>query len=244
MIVRKIRRIAQFSFGTIANYGLLSLDPRQKARPRETRDRWVQAWAQGLLRAFNVSVLDGSRIPTFQSALVVANHRAALDVPLLLSRFGGRIVGRGDLADWPLLGKPAKGIGTLFLDRTDLRSALTTMREMETALRSGDRILLFPEGTTFADDEVRPFAPGSFLSAIRANVPVVPVGIAYKGDSAVFVGESFGKHLWRASATRSTEVAMVVGEPMSFSRKEASIAHERVRERVQLLVLEARKQLG
>ena len=57
---------------------------------------------------------------------------------------------------------------------------------------AGQTVIVFPEGTTFAGDEVRPFHAGAFVAALRTGAEIVPVGLAYqRGSGAAFVDESF-----------------------------------------------------
>jgi 1-acyl-sn-glycerol-3-phosphate acyltransferase len=55
---------------------------------------------------------------------------------------------------------------------------LRQMREMETLLREGESIFVFPEGTFTSEDGVRPFQLGAFKAAVDAGVPIVPVSLA------------------------------------------------------------------
>jgi 1-acyl-sn-glycerol-3-phosphate acyltransferase len=63
-------------------------------------------------------------------------------------------------------------------DRGNAGSRLRQMREMETLLREGESIFVFPEGTFTKEDGVRPFQLGAFKAAVAAGVPVVPVSLA------------------------------------------------------------------
>ncbi|MBI3405138.1 MAG: 1-acyl-sn-glycerol-3-phosphate acyltransferase, partial [Acidobacteria bacterium] len=45
-------------------------------------------------------------------------------------------------------------------------------------LKAGVSYLIFPEGTRSPDGRLRPFKKGSFVMAIRAGVPVVPVSVS------------------------------------------------------------------
>src|SRR6478609_5701447 len=96
-------------------------------------------------------------------------------------------VSRADLAGWPVIGLAARRVGTLFVDRSDKRSGAAVINAMITGLESGRGVMVYPEGTTFAGDEVRPFRAGAFLAAQRAGAEIVPVGIAYGGDGASFL---------------------------------------------------------
>jgi len=198
------------------------------------RDRWVRRWSDALLRLFAITVdayIPGRRAPD-RGRLVVANHRAAIDVAVLLGMFGGRMVSRADLSGWPVVGAAAKAVGTIFVDRESALSGAHTIRTIRSALEAGDTVCLFPEGTTFEGDVVRPFHAGAFISALRTRAEIVPVGIAYeRGSEAAFVGESFVQHLTRMAGAKPTRVG---------KRTRAADLCARAHAAVQALVTEAR----
>lgn len=188
-------------------------------RRAEVRDAWVKRWARGLLSLFRIEVLvDGAPPPREAGAagrLVVANHRSAIDIGVLLATFGGTMVSRADLAGWPVVGAAARAVGTVFVDRKSAESGAATIRAIQRHLEDGATIILFPEGTTFDGDEVRPFFRGAFIAAARAGAEIVPVGLAYPRNSgAAFVNESFPAHLARMSRSDGTRMALAVGSPI------------------------------
>jgi 1-acyl-sn-glycerol-3-phosphate acyltransferase len=188
------------------------------ARARLT-DRWVARWSQSLLDLFGIRLILEGADPanTAPGKLVVANHRSTIDVGILLRHFGGHMVSRADLAQWPVVGPAARSVGTIFVDRTDIASGAAALRAMRETLQRGETVIVFPEGTTFADDEVRPFHAGPFVAAHTAKVAVVPVGLAYGHTSgAAFVNETFLSHLGRMARTPSSQVAMVIGDALAF----------------------------
>jgi 1-acyl-sn-glycerol-3-phosphate acyltransferase len=175
--------------------------------------------------------------------LVVANHRSTADILVLLGAFGGRMVSRAALARWPLIGVAARVAGTVFVDRADAASGARTVRAIGRRLSDRQAVIVFPEGTTYAGDEVRPFRAGAFVAALRSGADVIPVGLAYARDSqAAFVGESFPAHLSRMTAADPSALAMCVGAPIAVDRKARSGAlRDRAHEEVQRLVLDARR---
>jgi 1-acyl-sn-glycerol-3-phosphate acyltransferase len=183
------------------------------------RDRWTRRWANSLLHLFGIHVSIVGVVPApapGRGRLVVANHRGAVDIALLLSTFGGHLVSRGDIEGWPIIGKAAKRVGTIFVDRQDASSGATAIRSMRQVLRAGGTVNVFPEGTTFADDAIHPFHAGAFVAALRTRAEVLPVAIAYeRGSQAAFVGESFMKHLTRMAGAPPTRVVVAVGEPFA-----------------------------
>jgi 1-acyl-sn-glycerol-3-phosphate acyltransferase len=206
-------------------------------------ERWVGAWCAALLRLFGVHVLSrGTRPPRGRGRLIVANHRSTADILVLLRTFGGHMVSRADLAGWPLVGFAARSVGTVFVDRASATSGAQAVRTIRTLLTEGSSVIVFPEGTTFPDDEVRPFHAGAFVAALHSQADIVPVGLAYaKGSGAAFVNESFPAHLSRMAAAAPSNVAMCVGEPIAVPDKaRAAALREEVRAVVQRLVDEAR----
>jgi 1-acyl-sn-glycerol-3-phosphate acyltransferase len=219
------------------------------ARPKErdeVRDRWVGAWTGTLLRLFSIDVDLAEQSPESRAPggrLIVANHRSAIDVAVLLRIFGGHMVSRADLATWPLLGASARSVGTVFVDRASTASGAGAIREMRRLLAEGHRVILFPEGTTFEGDLVRPFQSGAFIAALRTHAAIVPVGIAYpEGSETAFVNESFTRHLTRMSGADPTRVVVRIGAPIAVAEGARAAELAQVsRAEVQRLVDEARK---
>jgi 1-acyl-sn-glycerol-3-phosphate acyltransferase len=180
------------------------------------RDRWVRVWSRALIAAFGLRAVVRGVAPSGSGPrLVVANHRSAADILLLLSTFGGAMVSRADVAGWPLFGVAARVAGTVFVDRASARSGASAVRAIQARLERRSTVIVFPEGTTFADDEVRPFHAGAFVAAARAQAEVLPVGLAYaSGSGAAFVQESFAQHLSRMAAAPPSRVALAIGEPL------------------------------
>jgi 1-acyl-sn-glycerol-3-phosphate acyltransferase len=242
--------------GRVAGFGALTATmlPGMMAHTRWTRarggpddqvrDRWVGTWAGAVLDIFGIEVTsDASPLEPGRPRLIVSNHRSTADILVLLRTFGGRMVSRADLAGWPLIGLAARSAGTVFVDRADAASGATALRTMRTHLAAGSSIIVFPEGTTFPDDEVRPFHPGAFLAAARAGAEVVPVGLAYeRGSGAAFFGETFPAHLSRMAGANPSHVALCAGRAIApGSGARARELLDVVHAEVQTLVTRARE---
>ncbi len=215
------------------------------------RDAWVGRWARALLKLFAIEVVvDGVVPPPTQGRgrgrLVITNHRSAIDIGVVLSTFGGTMVSRADLAAWPVLGAAARAVGTVFVDRSSAKSGAATIRAIQKHLEEGQTINVFPEGTTFEGDEVRPFHGGAFVSAVRAEAEILPIGIAYpKSSGAAFFEETFVQHLARMSKSGATRMVVAVGTPFIARRSDrASDITKRAQAEVQTLVERARARCG
>ena len=216
----------------------------------DERAVWLRRWCRSQFSLFNIrptyvgseryEAQNGSTLP---GRLVVANHRSAIDIILVMNAFGGYVISRSDIATWPLLGLGARRFGTVFLDRADPKSGAKTIRAIAERLKRGHTVCLFPEGTTFEGDEVRPFHGGAFLAAKDAGAEIVPVGIAYgTGSKAAYVGTTFLQHLAAVAASKETPVAVVIGEPVRAKGNAANLA-KTLHGDVQGLVAKARSRV-
>jgi len=206
---------------------------RRRASERRTAyERHARAWARRVLRLAGVR-LHVEPVPAAGAGprLVVAAHRTTFDSLVVLSLFGGHILSRGDVAGWPLVGRGARNIGVVFVDRADRRSGAAAIRNIRRLLREGRTVTVFPEGTTHRGDDVRPFLPGAFVALRGIDVDVVPVGLAYPHGSE-WEGEGFLSHATRVVGSRRTDVGVCIGE-----------LAERMRGEVQRLTHEARSLL-
>ncbi len=248
--IRRVTRVA--SFGTVtaamlpaylARRALAPLTEAQALRDAR-RDAWVGTWAGTLLRIFGVAVRSRGPAPIHgRGHLVVANHRSTADILVLLRAFGGHMVSRADLAHWPLVGPAARAVETVFVDRSDALSGASAVRAIRTRLSGGATVIVFPEATTFPDDDVRPFQAGAFVAALHSDADVIPVGLAYAtGSGAQFVNESFPAHLKRMAGAEPSSVAMCVGAPIVVGKKaRAARLRDEAHAEVQRLVYEARR---
>jgi lyso-ornithine lipid O-acyltransferase len=223
--------------------------------------KWMARYGQGLLRLYGLEVsargpfVEGGRHPARDASgrgrLFVMNHRSMLDIFVNLAFLEANIVSRADLSGWPVIGLAARRVGTLFVDRSSKRSGAAVINAMCAAVERGRAVMVYPEGTTFSGDEVRPFRPGVFLAAARTGAEIVPVGIAYEGEAAFYLDEPFARHLLRVSATRRIRIALEVGEPILPGRPTAGAGDAEItaleavtHERVQALVHRARARLS
>jgi 1-acyl-sn-glycerol-3-phosphate acyltransferase len=215
------------------------------------RELWVRRWARALLGLFAIDILIAGEVkpPTRKGErgrLIVSNHRSAIDIGVILATFGGTMVSRADIATWPVIGAAARSVGTVFVDRSDARSGASTIRAIQKNLEEGQTIALFPEGTTFEGDLVRPFHGGAFIAAARAGAEVLPVGLAYPaGSGAAYVNETFLAHLGRMAKSSRTRMGLAVGRPIVPKRGvRAGELVERAHAEVTRLVAEARHLSG
>lgn len=213
--------------------------------------RWIERHARVMLRVFGIEPIgsgphlgEGLTHPGTDERglgrIFISNHRSGLDILLTLALFEAAHVSRADLAKWPMVGKLARRIGTLFVDRESKMSGAAVLHAMCAAVQRGRGIIVFPEGTTFSGDEVRSFRPGAFAAAVRTGAEIVPVGLAYESATAEFGDESFAQHMKRVSGQPRTRVGVAVGRPIASGGREREDLQREGHRAVQELVGVAR----
>jgi 1-acyl-sn-glycerol-3-phosphate acyltransferase len=116
-------------------------------------------------------------VPASGGALLVSNHLSYLDVffigiPL---RRALNYMARSTLFV-PGLSALMKSVGGFAIQREGIGAS--GVKETLRRLRLGGIVTLFPEGTRSRDGELGPLKPGIAALVARANVPIIPVGLA------------------------------------------------------------------
>ncbi len=181
----------------------VALIPPVRGLPPRVRAALIRAWARLVLGSLGVRVrvrsADGSAAGRGRGgpgggALLVANHVSWLDILLIAALRPARMMAKTEVRRWPLLGPLAAWGGTLFIDRDRLRALPGTVAELAGALRRGERVAVFPEGSTWCGRAGGRFRPALFQAALDAGVPVQPMALRYRlgglsTTAAAFVGE-------------------------------------------------------
>jgi 1-acyl-sn-glycerol-3-phosphate acyltransferase len=169
----------------------------------------LRTLARAMLAAVGVKVERRGPVPK-PGSLLVANHVSWLDILVLLATSPVKLVAKGEVGDWPGIGKLAGLSGAIFLNRARPKQLPNTVGEVAAALKNGQSVAVFPEGTTFCGVSQGRFRPAMFQAAIDANAPVVPTSINYDSTAAAFIGDDT---LWdsvrRVAALRSLTVTLV-----------------------------------
>ena len=134
--------------------------------------------ARALLGALGVRHQATGRLVT-RRALLVANHVSWLDVVVLLAYAPARMLAKREVRSWPLVGRIAGAMGTVFIDRDRPRQLPHTVAAVAGALADGGVVAAFPEGTTWCGRTGGPLRPAVFQAAIGAGATIAPVRIGF-----------------------------------------------------------------
>jgi 1-acyl-sn-glycerol-3-phosphate acyltransferase len=78
-----------------------------------------------------------------------------------------------------VIGTLSTGAGTLYIERERRRDAVRVVHHMTEALRAGDIIAVFPEGTTSDGHGLLPFHANLLQAAISSGSPVQPAALRF-----------------------------------------------------------------
>lgn len=153
------------------NKELAQLDDRQQAMARRINLKFIQL--------LNIEQ-DIYGQPEAGNVLMVANHISWKDILLLNSLYHTRFVAKSEIEKWPLVGWLSRKVGTLFINRSSVADVRQLNSRIADSLSRGEKVTLFPEGTTTDGSQIKSFYPGLFQAAINAQADVQPVVIVYK----------------------------------------------------------------
>jgi 1-acyl-sn-glycerol-3-phosphate acyltransferase len=142
--------------------------------------RCARAWGQLILKTTGVRVRTHGleHLDPAQSYVLASNHQSIYDIPIIFAALPLqlRIVAKASLGSFPFLGWHLQRTGHLLVDRKNPGPGIVA--KMARLVGEHHSLIVFPEGTRSVDGRVGRFKKGSFLVAINAQLPVVPVSLA------------------------------------------------------------------
>jgi 1-acyl-sn-glycerol-3-phosphate acyltransferase len=195
---------------------------------------------------FRRTYRDIERVPETGAAIVVINHLSYID-PLLVIRFvydSGRIprfLAKSSLYNIPIFGRILRGTGQIPVYRGTAEAG-DSLRDAEAALKAGDVVVIYPEGTVTRDPDWWPMramtGAARLALSVPDDVPVIPVaqwGAQYSVD-------------WYARKFRPfprKKVVFQAGEPVDLSAyRDRPITSPLLREATDHLMRAVRDQLA
>ncbi len=183
---------------------------------------------------FGYRILHRERLPETGGLILAANHQSYFDPPLvgICSHRAVHYLARKNLLEMPLLGPLLPDMNVIPVDRdgNDMSALKTVIKK----IKSGEGVVLFPEGTRSIDGQLQPAQPGIGLVIAKTLAPVVPMRIF--GSFEAFP---------RGSKTpRLHPIRVVVGEPIHFTAEDVANADRETYQRLSQRVMDAIAQLS
>jgi len=224
------------------------------------RERWLALrcsliifWTRGnqLIFGFWVSVRNRPKLANLKGGvLFVGNHVSYWEAFTIAARIPKSYVAKAEIKDIPLIGDGAKVLGLLFVERSNMGSRVAMIETVKKALVRGERLMVFPEGTTESEPKLLPFNVGGFKASVDAAgegkvIHIVPVGISYARFHLHAWGAQNGiTHFLKSASLLWHHAALVFGEPIIVHAGDARDLCDQVREIVDGLFHEAQKITG
>jgi 1-acyl-sn-glycerol-3-phosphate acyltransferase len=159
--------------------GSLSLLSTLVDRSGDLGHRCARAWAWLILKTtgVRVSVTGLERLDYRRSYVLASNHQSIYDIPIVFTSvpLQLRIVAKQSLGRIPFMGWHLYHSGHLLVDRRNPGPGI--VEKMRRLVSESHSLIVFPEGTRSVDGTIGRFKRGSFVVALDAQLPVVPVTI-------------------------------------------------------------------
>lgn len=172
--------------------------------------RNARVWGGGILSLCGIRtrVIDRASLDRSKPYVFVANHQNLLDILALSAAlpypFG--FLAKEELSRVPFLGFAIRNSASVFIDKSDPRRALVSLKAAGERIRNGMSVLVFAEGTRSYRPELQRLKKGAFAVAVEAGVQMVPVTVV---DAYRLMNE-------KKRLVRSGTIHIVVGEPIDI----------------------------
>ena len=135
------------------------------------------------LAGIQFTVRNADRVQLDRGAVYCANHSSNLEPPIIFMALAAihprlKALYKAELrAVFPLLRNAFDVAGFVPIERQNREQSGRALDGAAEKLVEGDSFLVFPEGTRSRTGELLPFKKGSFIMAIKAQAPIIPVAV-------------------------------------------------------------------
>ena len=208
-----------------------------------TRSSQKGLWAAEMLDHLGIDAKILGEPSRERPGVFVGNHISYIDLPLLLAAAPDlSFVAKQEIAAWPIFGRGARVLETVFVQRNSAESRGLAMASLRAGIAARKGIVVFPSGTTSLD-ESSPWKFGAFRLAFETQAPLQVFRITYAPLRAVaYIDKDFFPvHLARACSSGRIAATLEFAEP--FYVKDPEIECAKWREWTRPLPLITRAQL-
>ena len=234
--VWRLLRVVVHAFAGLAMLALVF--PRRDALGRHWH---IQRWSAGLLRCLGVTLTVRQSAAAAPASLIVLNHVSWLDIACVHAALPqARFVSKADVRHWPVIGWMVAAAGTLFIERERKRDALRVVHHCAEALKAGDTVAVFPEGTTGPGPDLLPFHANLLQAAVSVDAPLQPLALRFHAPgerfaaAVVYVGDThLLTSLWRVASAWRLSAELKILAPIETQAMERRVLAALARQRIQ-----------
>ncbi len=198
---------------------LLTRDPKRAARIVHRGSYWMLKAGRVPVEIRGAEIL--AQLPKSGPWIFAPNHTSLIDAVVCLAYLPPdvRFVVKGEVAQMPLMSTLAARSNQLTFNRSDPQARVRQTEDVNAAIRNGESVVIFPEGTFTELVGIRPFQLGAFKAAVDTQRPICPV--SFQGARQVMRDKTI--------LPRPGKIVMTFGELISPDPSAGDDWHEIVR---------------
>lgn len=184
------------------------------------------SWGSEVLKLCSIQLDVHGKMERTEPTVLVGNHVSYLDIPVLLSQAPVVFLAKAEVLKWPIIGRAAAELGTIFVSRDSIESRVNARKQIQSAVEKGLRPVIFPSGTTSLAQE-KQWRAGAFEIAKDLGIRVQVFRVSYSPlrTSAFIEDDLFLPHLWKLLNETKVNASLEYFQPteVSHPREEAGI---------------------
>ncbi|NNE21904.1 MAG: AMP-binding protein [Rhizobiales bacterium] len=182
---------------------------------RSWRWAFVRSTARLMLRLTNIPLsVSGSQRLALNTGVLAANHSSYFDAVVLAAVLPGEptFIAKQELSGQYVAGPFLRRLGAQFVERAVAQAGLNEVEAYKDLVRSGQKLVVFPEATFFRMPGLLQFRLGAFAIACGTETLVLPIAIS--GTRSILRG---GQWFPRHGAVKVEVLAPVVPSGHDFT---------------------------
>jgi 1-acyl-sn-glycerol-3-phosphate acyltransferase len=187
-------------------------------------------WAYSMLAISFVrtEIKNKDKIQKGISYIIISNHQSLYDIIALVTTLGiqYRWFIKKEVLKIPIFGYALYASRNIFIDRSNTASAIESINKGIDRLPRGVSVMVFAEGTRSPDSQIHEFKKGGFVTAIRRNIPILPVTV--NGSRRVLPKGSL--------AFKPGKIQIVIGDSIDASGYTTDTAQELIEKTRQAII--------